>query len=295
MSSLQQIIDWKGQSKNSIVPSFSRPLLGTEKYNTGPDFKPRPIKHWRKQLSPINDAGRGRAKLGMPMDTPGGSVYLGTTNCINCNGPNSDSFSAGIKEYIDHGSIIPPTPQDIYINPLTQQVKCVACNPENNIIKPGIVLLNDNYYTDSNAYLKARCRQYDQRLSTNPKPYVEYINPNTGNPVPPSNSPNGSQVRLMKECDDKCTETKQAITIYKPNNQQFAKQGAVSSGTRLNRLKYNTITKNGNSFNTVWGQEGANAGRYQGTQESTYFIKSKIQPPVCMRRNGDKNLCPFPG
>ena len=36
------------------------------------------------------------------------------------------------------------------------------------------------------------------------------------------------------------------VTIYKPNNKKFSKQGAVSSGSRLDRLKLDTI-KSGNS------------------------------------------------
>jgi hypothetical protein len=284
---MSQIIPWKGPATNSVVPSFSRPLLGTEEYNTGPAFRPRPIKHWRKQLNPRDEAGRQRPGIGMPMDTPGGSVYLGTTNCITC---GTDTNSAGIKEDIEHGTIIPSTPADIYINPETKQVKCVACNPENNVIKSAVTLLNKNYYTDSRAYMKARCRLYDQRASTNPKPGVTYFNPN-GTPANPSDSPNGSQVRLMQDCDKQCTLNNQPITIYKPNNRQFATQGAVSSSTRLLRLQYNTITKNAASFNAAWGQEGANAGRYQGTQEAPYFLKSRYQPPRCFHRNGNKNLC----
>ena len=54
----------------------------------------------------------------------------------------------------------------------------------------------------------------------------------------------------------------------------------MDSSSRLTRLKYNTITKNGNSFKTAWGQQGANAGRYQGTSDAPYFLKSKYQ--VCV-------------
>ena len=68
-------------------------------------------------------------------------------------------------------------------------------------------------------------------------------------------------------------------------------QGAVSSSSRLERLKLNTITKNGNSFKTAFGSEGANAGKYHGTSTAPYFLKSKYQPCVPHHRNGDHTNC----
>lgn len=285
---MHMIIQKLPPATNSIVPSYSRPLSGQENYASGPSFKARPIKHWRKQLNPIDDAGRGKAGLGMPMDIPGGSVYLGNKtdpNCITCVG--TDSFSAGIKERILTTLIQTPVPSDSFYDPVEQRQVCVACNPENNIIKPAITLLNKNYYTDTRSYLQSRCQLYNQKLSTNPKPGVEYINPTTHQPINPSDSPNGSQVRLTQNCPKNCSPGSTVTTIYKPNNSQFSVQGAVSSSTRIVRLKYNTITNNGNSFYAAWGSEGANAGRYQGTSDAPYFLKSKNQPCVNFHKNGN--------
>jgi hypothetical protein len=39
------------------------------------------------------------------------------------------------------------------------------------------------------------------------------------------------------------------LVVYKPNNPQYAKQGAVSSSTRLLKLNVDTITTNAASFN----------------------------------------------
>jgi len=65
-------------------------------------------------------------------------------------------------------------------------------------------------------------------------------------------------------------------TIYKPNNSQFAKQGAVSGSLRTQKLKTNTITVNGNSFRSASGAMWANAGLYQGTNISNnYYVKYK--------------------
>ena len=46
---------------------------------------------------------------------------------------------------------------------------------------------------------------------------------------------------------------------YKPNNHQYAQQGAVSSSSRITRLKYNAITNSASSYRNAFGPHVANA------------------------------------
>ena len=275
----QPYVTWKGPSTGSAVPTWSRPLINNNNTNTntGTSFAARPIKHWRKQLVPAANTGiSGRAGVGMPMDTPGSSVYLGSAvDCSNCPVNLVELIPTTKNTQFDSFSVDPSG-------------NCVACNPETNIIKPVVTLLNNNYI-DTKAYLQSRCQTYDQKLSTTPIPGNSYINSTTHQPIPPSDSPTGSQVYYTENCSKKCETINSVVrTIYKPNNQQYSQQGSVSSSSRLTRLKNNTITKNGNSFKTAWGQQGANAGRYQGTSDSDYFLKTKNQECVPQHRNGNK-------
>jgi hypothetical protein len=325
----------KGKSTNSAVPNFSRPLDGSEQYPSGPSFAARPIKHWRKQLVTVNNSSRARPGIGMPMDLPGGSVYLGdteeNTDCTKCLDylTGSDEFSqgaetTGLKDNILRTNTIDPTSNLIY-DCVNNKPVCIACNPENNIIKPATTVLSKKYYTDTRSYLKSRCVTYDQKLSTNPVPGVEYFSAD-GQPLYPDDSLLGPQVRATQNCFKNCNicskcsvcptcniagtvcsnvssclnfgnnttcYTTPSITIYKPNNRQFAVQGAVSSGARIDRLKYNTITTNGGSFYTAWGAAGANAGRYQGTTNGPYFLKNKVNicQPQQYHKNGNKRIC----
>ena len=48
----QPYVSWKGESSNSAVPTWSRPLPIYDEKDNGPSFKARPIKHWRRQLFP---------------------------------------------------------------------------------------------------------------------------------------------------------------------------------------------------------------------------------------------------
>jgi len=267
----QSIIQWKEvPSGNSAVPTWSRPLTNgannaANNTTTGiiNAFRARPIKHWRKQLQPASNSGQ--TGVGMPMDRPGGSVYLGTSinDCSSC------TTSMRLPEYIL---------TDNNINN-TCATNCISKNARkktlNYLWNGNVDSSNNIYYADRKAYLYSRCLTYDQKLST----------------IRVTGSTANDPTRQTLNCLEGCTTTRAATTIYKPNNQQYSQQGAVSSSSRIVRLKYNTITDNGNSFTSAYGAAGANAGRYQGTSDSPYFIKSKEQR-VCVpfRRNGHKRI-----
>ena len=65
---------------------------------------------------------------------------------------------------------------------------------------------------------------------------------------------------------------------YKPNNSQYAQQGAVSASSRITRLKYNTITTNASKYRNTLGESVGNALAY-GVSDTTYTIKDKIGFP----------------
>jgi hypothetical protein len=66
---------------------------------------------------------------------------------------------------------------------------------------------------------------------------------------------------------------------YKPNNPQYGQQGAVSSSSRIQRLKYNSITDSAYSYQNAYGKNVANALAY-GVPANGYTIKDKIGYPL---------------
>lgn len=62
---------------------------------------------------------------------------------------------------------------------------------------------------------------------------------------------------------------------YKPNNPTFAQQGAVESSSRIQRLKYNTITNGAALIRSAYGNAAANALAY-GVSEQAYTAKTAI-------------------
>lgn len=234
----QKYVSWKDTAKNAAVPVWSKP----DPTASGPAFKARPINHYRKQLLPATGSGSGNSAVGMPMDVPGGAVSLGTTDCN------------GAKTVLKTN--------------VANESDCVTCLPT----KSASTKINKKYYTDSRAYLRARCQTFDQKSKI-------------GEAV------TGSTVGFKStNCYDLSgCENKQNV-IYKPSNNKFATQGAVSSGSRLLRLKVDTITRNAHSF-SAYGHAAQNAGRYNGNSTAPYFVKSKENKGVCFRRNGKMTMC----
>jgi hypothetical protein len=73
------------------------------------------------------------------------------------------------------------------------------------------------------------------------------------------------------------TSTYQPV-YYKPNNPQFAQQGAVSAGALTSRVRYDSITNSSASYRKAYGTSVANALAY-GVPENGYTIKDKIGYP----------------
>jgi hypothetical protein len=371
----------------NIVPGMHRPNANNMPSNIvqhdfiGPDFKARPLKHWRRQIVPTNlttpkcdNSTQKRMSMVKFMDTPGLTVYKTNTDTCKCingnNGPviqdiyteipgidiiiidieyandeptipeivdieprtlftevpfldltsynqpnafeianayNENNFRTG-TQLQNNGQINVPTLTSVYESPETNpdpnadmsyniytgvyETVCIACNPENNIIKSGIVMLSQAYYGSTSQYLESRCRTYAQRESNIKKPNGTYY-PNKNGNIPfvflyPDNDPRGPQVYQSKNCANPKIYNNNELntppnnycsTIYKPNNPQFARQGAVSGSTRIQKLKSDTITNNGFSFYSAYGATMANAGNFQGTNESNnYYVKNKNYP-----------------
>jgi len=81
-------------------------------------------------------------------------------------------------------------------------------------------IINKSFSWNSKQYLQSRCKTYDQNAT---------IGKHLTASGPEYQSGSGT---------GKCGNCQ---VIYKPNNSQFKQQGAVSSGSRIARLKYDTI------------------------------------------------------
>jgi len=81
---------------------------------------------------------------------------------------------------------------------------------------------------------------------------------------------------------------------YKPNNTNFATQGAVTSSSFLLRKKFDTIRSNADKYLKPYGPAVSNAMSY-GISDSIYTYKNKIAFPTKLtpsfKKNSETMLC----
>ena len=307
MWQLQNYKTDKGISRIETAPSNARPLTNGEwdsnQFSNSVDgnaFLPRPIKHWRKQLQTDPIRGGSKSKNITETFQPGGTVYLNANvnekrECCDENG-----ITTKVVSYINieknnkfcetsncSYTVTAQNVADGWNGPIGKKI---CCNPEKNVIKRGTTLLSKKYYTDSRAYLRSRNKLYDQKLTNLPYPGVEYYN-SEGEWLYPNNSPLGPQVFSTGECPQTACGGNQQITIFKPNNREFKVQGAVSSSTRLDKLKLDTVNKSGASLRRAFGNSAAKAGSYYLNGTTPYLIKDKIGKCEHHHRNGNFTKC----
>ena len=131
---------------------------------------------------------------------------------------------------------------------------------------------NDTYYTSSKQYLESRNRLFAQNQ-------FNYMKQGDLNALPGSAASDNNLYAVQGQ--NHCSDTNGSSYVpvyYKPNNYNYAQQGAVSSSSRITRLKYNTITTNALAYRNALGNAVGNALAYS-TNSRVYTLKDKIGFP----------------
>jgi hypothetical protein len=114
-------------------------------------------------------------------------------------------------------------------------------------------------------------------------PIVEIVNNEFKDVIgfTPNMYPDANQITsyVVSSTTEPAIKSRYNRVYYKPNNSQFAQQGAVSSSSRVARLKYNAITNSAASYRNAYGAHVANALAY-GVPANGYTIKDKIGYPL---------------
>ena len=216
-----------------VIPGWTRPNanginpnINSADFN-GPDFKARPLKHWRRQLRVYNNNGKGpsnnsRTATIAILDKPGTTIYHHEPDCacVGNEGGNSYIIANNKFGYETKGNLYSTPQNDVTIqnngsnnvpynateadindptNPAYKVIiglyntKCINCSPQSNVIKRSIVYNSQAYYERSREKMQARCQTYEQNSSSNEANGVTYFSAD-GQPLWPNNSPTGPQV-----------------------------------------------------------------------------------------------------
>lgn len=212
-------------------------------------FKARPLKHWRKQSGDDNNRQSSHSKrLMQQYNSPGGYRIHSNDTDTPCD------VSGTILGYADYTlGKEQPTTRDIsgcLIYDITSKAK--QRTRSSYIVKDPST---NNSYGSYHQYNHARCYDYGQNLNGKLGRDDSY-------------DLSGCDVdNLSRSCRRRAWE--------KPNNKNYWQQGAVSSGSRILRLKLNTVNKAANNTIAAYGHAAGNALTYNGNPAAPFILKSK--------------------
>ena len=288
---------WKGRGINTnpigITPTHIRPLTNNDPGNIFPTGfgLPRPIKHYRKgrhiptyanipnnisEAKQINynlnrsvksslntslgGGGGGGGLIADTIDMPGqvnikenavndGGISL---DCETCNGVGVVSSWYPIENLTNKPETIVTT-------------KSFCCNQQRKAVQrvlPTNTNISKKYFQTTKAYLQNRCQTFEQRSFN----FINGHDPVTGQKI------------YVAQCSPACFDdnTKACGQVYyKPNNEQFASQGAVSSSTRLLKLNVDTITTAAAQSSKTNGLNSAQSLVNGGAPTTPFIYKEK--------------------
>jgi hypothetical protein len=296
---------WKGDSKQSNEPNTCAAPLGraagmafnlvlSNEEPTGWYPKHRPIKHWRRSYS----SNSGKIPI-RTIDTPGGTIFK--SKACNNTDVNNPGHTCGVPIVSDYKSKInlnttccrgegleilndnnSPTGQW----PSSSTPAKRAAQKVRNGSTFGSKKCNENkrYYSSTSAYLKSRCNNFDSKTNTARPEYTynvankQYTDSHghivTDESIIDLNS-------YITNCGFDGTPNKCTVkTIYKPCNKTFSTNTAVSSSSRIARLKHDTVIKSAHMQGQIWGPETESASTYSGRPEMPYTTKAKYHKCV---------------
>jgi len=288
-----QYVTWKGTGESraptGITAGTMRPLTNKDYGNffPAPFGKARPIKHARRGSIPFvnplyvdsnitpetyNEIDRNLNRnvrssttgnlVSQLIDTPGG--YMVKENTDNNEIPNCGGMCMTATLY--------PNLPYLTQNPEEKTtMPTFCCNEERKArrrSRPASTNLSKKYCTTHIQYLENKCQTFDQRS-------FNFVRESFGNPNAKPGAPDANNY-YVPNCYCPSTPSNCGRVYYKPNNYQFATQGAVSSSAFNLRLNKNTIDTN-----------------LANLPENEIIYKNKSEPckPAYYMKNGNTTSC----
>jgi len=275
-------IKWKGPTVTLVsagvrLNKLTRPTDLANNIITGRRlFKALPLKIYRREIATVGVNCTPRTSLKInDFNMPGGTIISN----YSTTGTTRTGLVNTTEILYENNSCQHPSTNNTTAKAVCNTFLSTEANALRRVRSSGMIKRkfntsanNDTYYTSTAQYLNSRNLSFQQN---------QYFHIRTGDAtVKPGSSQavrNIYQANGINHCNN---PSQNYVPIYyKPNNSQFGRQGAVSSGDLIARKKYNTITTAASSFRTAYGNQTANALAY-GIPDYGYTIKDKIGYPL---------------
>lgn len=284
---------WKGKTFSQVSSILQKNKANGET-TTALTLRALPNKLYRKEIASVlitqNKSSAKKATVTGTMDFPG-STIVGTKSVLLCEGimgtvdlnfnesKTSQQCSSGCNGDLNIDN--PEFRNSRYIQSLSLQDNARRRVRSAGMSRPRYALNNNSnadHYASAGQYMHSRNKTFQQNQFSNLR-----IGDRSATPGTPASLENQYSSNTIQYCKTDTTSISATTpnfvpVFYKPNNSKYAQQGAVDSGCRITRLKYDTITNQGNAMYKVFGRSTANALAYGGPPNG-YTIKDKIGYP----------------
>lgn len=277
------LIPWKGKTFSQISAVIR--YNGTKPYpsNTPKLFmKPLPQKIFRREIaSSVGNQSNSRASIMVrDFEIPGANIVH--------SGYTGDLCETGLVNTLDMTLPYGSTPYPgsacdtttVQFEKNTNSCLSTASNALRRVRSSGMIKKkfntnknNDTYYTSNAQYLESRNKLYQQNQF-----HLLRSGDPTATPGGPGSMDNVYASATPAHCGNDPITTYVPV-YYKPNNSNYGTQGAVSSSTKLLRLRYNTITYGGAKLRAAFGDATVNALSYSSPQNA-YTLKDRVGYPL---------------
>ena len=261
---------WKGKTLQQITSSIRKnKISNSNSTSSSIIMAPNPLKMYRRELA---------------SQTPTSCNPRISTKIDVINGPNgyiiSDISRNGLVNTLDINTSTSKTDRP---NTCTTN-NCATSHQQNALRKVRSCGMNKPKFTSDTNNNVAYCTSTNQYLVSRSRTFAQnqYINIRKGDtsakPGDPASQLNEYATNGISHCSTKDVSNNYVAIYYKPNNYQFAQQGAVTSSSLVARKKYDTINTAASKTASDYGNAAANALAY-GTSES-YTVKTKTGYPA---------------
>jgi len=230
------VLSWEGLTFQQVISSLQK--NGNSLTNTKSFFYPPPLKHYRRNIGrtgdllplPSSSNERQSITISTVMEQPGGAVKTTVPICSN----NGVEIATDVK-----------LPNMTYDNAgCNNGIICMNFrNKALTRVRSAGMIKKRNYNVNSYQYLQNRDRTFSQNT-------FNYLKSGDSSAI--AGSPLASSNTYVQNASGQFNVANNVV-IYKPSNSKFGQQGGVSSSSRLERLKLDTIEKVASQYKKTYG------------------------------------------
>jgi hypothetical protein len=284
---------WKGKTFSQVTTAIQKNTATIPLYNNNIRnlFLPRPLKIFRREIA-SSTVSRCNVRTSVKideLDRPNGYLVYKTPNTHGLNNTEDINLTTN-KSQLSTPACSTSTNCMNQAQYARRRVRSSGMMPK----KFNATKNNDQYYSSTSQYLNSRNRTFQQNQYNFIRQGDSKNKPGSALAVNNLYSANG-----LNHCSTLINKTPYVPVFYKPNNSQYATQGAVDSSARITRKIYDTLTTVGSKLRTPQGSTVSNSLAYRVPTGTFSYIKDsgKAFPvkltPIINPYTGKLTKCQF--